>query len=161
MSAPRFAASAGELLTPADLATISGLAFIEGIRDGRFPHPPICQTLGFRLAEAEDGHVVFEGRPGFESYNPLGSVHGGWFGAVLDSCMACAVQTTLPQGRGYTTLEYGVSILRPAFENGPVLRATGTVVSSGRRVATARGTMVEEAGRTVATGTTTCLAFDL
>ena len=161
MSAPRFAASADALLTPADLATMSGLAFIQGIRDGTLPHPPICATLGFRLSEAEAGRVVFEGRPGFESYNPLGAVHGGWFGAVLDSCMACAVQTTLAQGRGYTTLEYGVSILRPAFEDGPLLRATGEVVSSGRRVATARGTMVDEAGRTVATGTTTCLVFDL
>ena len=75
--------------------------------------------------------------------------------------MACAVQTTLPKGRGYTTIEYKITILRPAFVDTPPLRAIGTVVSSGRRVATATGEMVGQDGKTYATGTTTCLVFDL
>ncbi len=156
-----FATSPDELLTPAELAAISGFDFIDGIRTGRYPHPPIARTLDYRLTEVAQGRVVFEGAPAFAAYNPLGGAHGGWFGTLLDSCMACAVQTTLPKGTGYTTIEYKVTILRPAFAETPPLRAIGTVVSSGRRVATATGEMVGPDGKVFATGTTTCLVFGL
>ena len=156
-----FAASPDDLLSPADLAMVSGFDFIEGMRTGRYPHPPIARTLDYRLTEVAEGRVVFEGAPGFDAYNPLGAAHGGWFGTLLDSCMACAVQTTLPKGAGYTTIEYKITILRPAFSDTPPLRAIGTVVSSGRRVATATGEMVGPDGKVFATGTTTCLVFAL
>ena len=161
MTEATYASSADELLEVTQLARMSGLEFIEGMRDGRFPHPPIAKTLEFRLTEATAGRAVFEGAPSFSAYNPLGGAHGGWFGTLLDSCMACAVQTTLPPGRGYTTVEYKVTILRPAFEDSPPLRAIGTVVSSGRRLATATGEMVDAQGKVYATGSTTCLILDL
>jgi uncharacterized protein (TIGR00369 family) len=161
MSEPRFAKTLDDLLTPADLAKISGFDFIEGMRVGTFPAPPIAETLNYRLTEVEKGRVVFEGAPEFGAYNPLGGAHGGWFGTLLDSCMACAVQTTLPKGKGYTTIEYKITILRPAFVTTPPLKAIGTVVSSGRRVATATGEMVDPDGKVYATGTTTCLVFEL
>ena len=161
MTEPRFATGPEDLLTPADLAGMSGFAFIDGIRTGKYPAPPIAKTLNFRLIEVTEGRVIFQGTPEFAAYNPLGGAHGGWFGTLLDSCMACAVQTTLPKGRGYTTIEYKVTILRPAFTNTPPLRAIGTVVSSGRRVATATGEMIGEDSKVYATGSTTCLVFDL
>lgn len=161
MSEPRFAKTPDDLLTPADLAQISGFDFIDGIRSGKYPAPPIAETLNYRLIEVEKGRVVFEGAPGFAAYNPLGGAHGGWFGTLLDSCMACAVQTTLPKGKGYTTIEYKITILRPAFVDTPPLKATGTVISSGRRVATATGEMVGPDGKVYATGTTSCLVFEL
>ena len=156
-----FAETPDDLLAPAQLAAMSGFDFIDGMRSGRLPHPPIAKTLGYRLTEVEEGRVVFEGAAGFETYNPLGGAHGGWFGTLLDSCMACAVQTTLPQGKGYTTIEYKITILRPAFVDTPPLRAIGTVISSGRRVATATGEMVGPDGKVYATGTTTCLVFGI
>lgn len=161
MSDAIFARSPADLLKVSDLAQMSGFDFIDGMRSGRFPHPPIAKTLSYRLVEVERGRVVFEGAPEFAAYNPLGGVHGGWFGTLLDSCMACAVQTTLPAGKGYTTVEYKITILRPAFEDTPPLRAVGTVVTSGRRIATATGEMVDPDGKLYATGTTTCLVFDL
>ena len=161
MNKPRFANASADLLRVSELAQMSGFDFIDGIRSGRYPHPPIAETLNYRLTEVEKGRVVFEGAPEFSAYNPLGGVHGGWFGTLLDSCMACAVQTTLPKGKGYTTVEYKITILRPAFEDSPPLRAVGTVVSSGRRIATATGEMVDPDGKIYATGTTTCLVFDL
>ncbi len=161
MSDPVYAMSPEELLTPADLASMSGFEFIDGMRTGRLPAPPISKTLNFRLVEVEEGRVVFEGAPDFAAYNPLGGAHGGWFGTLLDSCMACAVQTTLPKGKGYTTIEYKITILRPAFVTTPPLKAVGRVISSGRRVATATGEMLGPDGKVYATGTTTCLVFDL
>ena len=161
MNEPTFAETADDLLTPADLASMSGFDFIDRMRTGDLPAPPIAKTLNYRLIEVAEGRVVFEGAPEFGAYNPLGGAHGGWFGTLLDSCMACAVQTTLPKGRGYTTIEYKVTILRPAFVTTPPLKAIGTVVSSGRRVATATGEMIDPDGKIYATGTTTCLVFDL
>jgi uncharacterized protein (TIGR00369 family) len=158
---PRYAETPDDLLTPDQLAQMSGFDFIDGIRTGRFPAPPIAKTLGYDLTEVAEGRVVFEGAPPFAAYNPLGGAQGGWFGTLLDSCMACAVQTTLPKGTGYTTIEYKITILRPAFEDTPPLRAIGTVVSSGRRVATATGEMIGQDGKVYATGTTTCLVFAL
>lgn len=156
-----FAEKPDDLLSLAQLATLSGFAFIDGMRIGTYPHPPIAQTLNYRLTEVDEGRVVFEGSPDFGAYNPLGSAHGGWFGTLLDSCMACAVQTTLQPGMGYTTIEYKVTILRPAFADTPPLRAIGRVVSSGRRVATATGEMIGPDEKIYATGTTTCLVFPL
>jgi uncharacterized protein (TIGR00369 family) len=52
-------------------------------------------------------------KPDESHYNPIGSVHGGFFATVLDSMCGCAVHTTLPAGVGYTSLEIKVSFLRP------------------------------------------------
>ena len=160
-TAPRYARDPGELLTPAALAQLSGLEFIEGIRAGRYPAPPIAEPMGMRLVEVAEGRVVFEGTPAFSHYNPLGGVHGGWFGTILDSCMACAVQTCLPKGQGYTTLEYRVNILRGVtVETGP-LRAVGEIVRVGRRTGVSEGRLLDGAGKVYATGSTTCLVFPI
>jgi len=119
MNRPKHAASPDELLSPEQLSAISGFEFIDGMRTGRFPSPPIAKTLNYALTEVEEGRVVFEGAPEFAAYNPLGGAHGGWFGTLLDSCMACAVQTTLPKGKGYTTVEYKITILRPGGASRP------------------------------------------
>ncbi|MEO1599748.1 MAG: PaaI family thioesterase [Pseudomonadota bacterium] len=157
----RFAENADELLSVAELASMSGFAFIDGIRTGKFPAPPIAKPMGMRLVEVREGRVVFEGVPAFQHYNPLGAVHGGWFGTILDSCMACAVQTMLPAGRGYTTLEYRVNILRAVTtETGP-LRAVGEVIRVGRRTGVSEGRLVDGDGRVYATGSTTCLVMEI
>jgi len=75
------------------LASVSGLEFLEGIRDGRFPPPPIAALLGFYPVEVERGRAVFEARPDSRLYNPMGSVHGGYIATLLDSCMGCAVHS--------------------------------------------------------------------
>lgn len=161
MSGWYFAGRASELLDPRALAAISGFEFIDGMRTGRYPAPPIAEPMGMRLVEVERGRVVFEGRPGFSHYNPLGAAHGGWFGTLLDSCMACAVQTMLPAGRTYTTLEYRVNILRAVtVETGPLL-AEGTALRVGRRTGVAEGRLTDGDGRLCATGSTTCLVFAL
>lgn len=156
---PRFAECPADLLTPAQMAGLSGIDFMRGILVGRLPAPPIARHMGMRLLEVAEGRIVFEGTPAFDHYNPLGGVHGGWFGTLLDSCMACAVMSRLPRGRGYTTLEYKVNILRPVFaETGP-LRAIGTAPHVGRRTGVAEGRLEGPDGKLYALGSTTCLVF--
>ena len=143
------------------LRSMSGLDFITAILEGRLPAPPISETLDFAMTEAEAGRVVFVGHPKLHHYNPLGSTHGGWAATLMDSCMSCAVQTTLPQGSGYTTVEFKVNLLRPITEaTGPVT-AEGRVVQSGRRVGVAEGRLTDRAGKLLAHGSATCLIFEL
>ncbi|MGH8629369.1 MAG: PaaI family thioesterase, partial [Burkholderiales bacterium] len=122
-----------------ELRKRSGLEFLRAIASGELPSPPIGRTLNFFLHEVDEGRVVFQGEAKAEFYNPIGSIHGGWACTLLDSCMACAVQTTLKAGTAYTTLELKINLVRAlGSDTGPV-RAEGRVVHAGRQVATAEG----------------------
>ncbi len=138
----------------------SGLELMLDIIEGRVCAPPMGQTLGFGAIQAQDGQVTFEGTPEFGTMNPLGSVHGGWYGAILDSCMACAVQTRLKAGQISTTLEYKINIIRP-IPVGTTVHAIGTIQHSGRSTGVATGEIVGVAdGKLYATGSTTCMIMD-
>jgi uncharacterized protein (TIGR00369 family) len=157
MLARKTAKSFDDLPTTEDMLSVTGLEFIRSIAEGRRAGPPIGATLGFGLVEADEGRVVFEGTPEFAVTNPLRTVHGGWYGAILDSCMACAVQTTLPKGAGYTTLEYKVNIIR-SVPVGMAVQAIGTAQHSGRSTGVANGELRgKEDGKLYATGSTTCM----
>ena len=158
MGEPYFAQDRSEMLSPEQIMGMSGLDFIRGMVEGRLPAPPICRAMNYTVFSADEGRVVFRGTPEFEHMNPIGSVHGGWFGTLLDSCMACAVQTKLPQGTAYTTLEYRVNIIRGIVPDGRQYDAIGDVDHVGRRTAVAHGALrgVED-GKLYATGSTTCL----
>lgn len=149
------------LASRALLAGKTGLQQMQAMLDGLAPRPPISETLDFRLISVEDGLAVFQGRPQFKHYNPLGSVHGGWFATLLDSALGCAVHTTLPVGRGYTTLEFKVNLVRSLNDQVPLVRALGHVVHRGRQVTTAEAELVGHDGRLYAHASTTCLLFDL
>ena len=146
---------------PETLKAMSGLEFLQALMEGHLPAPPITRTLGFALTEVSEGRALFRGRPSFEHYNPIGSVHGGWAATLLDSCMACAVQSTLPQGSGYTTLEFKINLVRGMTDKTGPVEAEGTIVQSGRRVGVAEGRLTDGSGRLLAFGTTTCLIFQL
>lgn len=139
----------------------SGLEIFAAMMGGELPVPPISQTLGFLLVEAESGRVVFQGKPDFAYYNPLGSVHGGWYATLLDSAVACAVHSTLPAGRSYTTLELKVNMIKALSVKVPLVRAEGRVVHAGRQTAVAEGSIYGADGTLYAHATTTCLIFDL
>lgn len=155
------ATSMDELLTGEDLTRISGLEFMQGMLAGTLPRPPISVGLNYQLHLVEDGKVVFRGTPKFDHCNPMGTVHGGWYGTLLDSCMACAVMTKVPQGSVYTTLEYKVNIVRP-IRPGIEVEAIGTTQHSGRSTGVATGELrgVED-GRLYATGSTTCIIMKM
>jgi uncharacterized protein (TIGR00369 family) len=136
---------------------MSGLEFLQSIISGELPIPPIAATLGFRLAQAVAGRVVFVAQPAEYHYNPIGVVHGGLAATLLDSCMSCAIQSTLPAGVVYTTLELKVNFIRPITLGTGELRSEGTVVHAGSMTATAEGRLVDQAGKLYAHGTTTCI----
>ena len=138
----------------------TGLQLFEAMLAGELPYPPIAETLDFLLVEADVGRAVFQGRPLKRHYNPMGSVHGGWFATLLDSALGCAVQSTLAAGRAYTTAELKVNIVRPLSDKVPLVRAEGKVIHLGRRMATADAHMTGPDGKLYAHGSTTCFLFD-
>jgi uncharacterized protein (TIGR00369 family) len=146
--------------SPEQLAGLSGLEVFEAMFAGRLPRPPIGDTLDFVPIRIERGLAVFQGRPQTKHYNPLGSVHGGWFATLLDSAVGCAVHSTLPAGKGYTTLELKLNIVRALTDAVPLVRAEGRVIHTGRQVATAEGRLVGADDKLYAHATTTCLVFD-
>ncbi len=137
-----------------------GMEVFEAIFAGELPPPPIGETLDFVLIHIEPGVAVFQGRPKTKHYNPQGTVHGGWFATLLDSAVACAVHSTLPAGKGYTTLELKINIVRALTDAVPLVRAEGKVIHAGRQVATAEGRLVGPDGKLYAHASTTCLIFE-
>jgi uncharacterized protein (TIGR00369 family) len=138
-----------------------GLTLLRGIIDGTYPPPPIAVTLDFRLIEVEHGRAVFEGRPASWQYNPIGTVHGGVISTLLDSAAGCAVHSTLPAGRGYTSLDLSVKFIRGVTTRTGKITAHGQVLHSGRRTALAESQLKDSTGRLIAHATSTCMLFDV
>ena len=142
------------------LTAESGLAFLQGLIEGRHPAPPFSGTTDIYLTEADEGRVVFTGVPSAGFFNPLGTIHGGWTSAILDSAMACAVHTTLAAGQGYTTVEMKLNFVRPVLPSSGKLSCEGLVIHRGATLATSQGKLVDAQGRLLAHGTETCLIFE-
>lgn len=135
----------------------SGLAFLQGLLDGDHPPPPFSRATGIYLREIAEGRVIFAGKPSGEFLNPIGTVHGGWTSAILDSAMACAVHTTLKAGEGYTTVEMKINFVRPVMPNSGEVTCEGVLIHRGGTIATSEGKVVDAKGRLLAHGSETCM----
>ncbi|HEY5019266.1 MAG TPA: PaaI family thioesterase [Streptosporangiaceae bacterium] len=144
-------------MTAAAGSGLSGLDFLQALVDGKLPPAPLVMLLGFRAVEASAGRVAFEGTPDESVYNVLGMVHGGLVCALADTVAALAVRTTLEAGVGYTSIDLNVSYTRPVTRDSGALRAVGTVVKPGRRVAFSQAEIFDSAGKLVASATSSCL----
>jgi len=147
--------------TPDQVAGMTGLQMMQAMLAGKLPYPPIARTLDFQLLEVDDGRALFQGTPGPAHLNPMGGIHGGWYATLLDSALGCAVHTKMPAGRGYTTAELGVNLVRAIGNKAQRVRAEGKVIHCGRQLATAEARLYGPDGTLYAHATTTCLVFEL
>ncbi len=134
----------------------SGLEFLRRIVAGEVRNVPIGETLGFRAVEVEPGRIVFAGKPDERSLNLIGTIHGGWSAAILDTAMALAALTTLDARHDFTTLDLKLNFLRP-IAAGAEVRCEARVVHGGRRVALCEGRIVDSGGKLLVHGTSSCL----
>jgi uncharacterized protein (TIGR00369 family) len=141
--------------------TMSGIDYLRAMVDGELPQAPIAGLLQFDIVEVEPGRAVGTCVPDESAYNPIGAIHGGLMCTLLDSITGCAVHSTLPQGKGYTTIEIKVNYLKAARLSSGPLTTTGTVVKVGSRVGFSEGVVTDASGDVVATATSTLLIFDL
>ncbi len=157
MTGPSIARRPEEMPDRATLIAMSGLEYLEGLLAGHYPHPPIAEVMAYRLVRVADDEVAVRATPGFNHLNPMGSVHGGWYGTVMDTALGCAVATRVPAGFWYTTLEYRVNLVR-AVPEGTEVEAVGRLRHGGRSTAVAEAEMRGVAdGRLYALGSTTCM----
>ena len=143
-------------LSVGDVFAMSGEAFLTGVMEDRFPHPPIAEVMHMHITEVANGRVVFLSQPSAQLLNPIGTIHGGYAMTLLDSCMGCAVHSTLNAGEAYITVEAKVNMVRPIQPDTGEVKAEGVVVHRGRTIATADGKLFSSAGKLLAHATTTC-----
>jgi uncharacterized protein (TIGR00369 family) len=158
----RWAAGAGcGVSRPDQVAGLSGLEMLRAILRGELPYAPINRTLSFWPMQMTAGYAVFQGHPHHDHLNPMGGMHGGWYATLLDSALGCAVASMLPAGRGYTTAELSVNLVKAIGPKVQRVRAEGKILHCGRQLATAEARLVGPDGTLYAHGTTTCLVFEL
>ena len=141
--------------------SMPGIDYLKAMIAGELPPPPMARLMRFDLVDVEPGKVVFTCEPDASMYNPSGAIHGGLVCTVLDSVAGLALHSTLPAGKGYTSIEIKVNYLKPVRLDAGPLSATGTVVKSGARVGFTEGVVTDALGKVVATATSTLLIFDL
>lgn len=150
--------------TPHDSATtmakLSGLEIMQALLNEQLPPPAFAVTTDIWPTAVEEGRVVFRGEPSQRFYNPMGTIHGGWLSTLLDTAMGCVVQTLLPAGKSYTTVEMKLNFVRPAFEHSGRLSCEATLIHFGGRIATSEGRVYDSQGQLIAHGTETCMVFD-
>ena len=139
--------------------TISGIEYLKALQTGELPPPPIAVLMDMWITEVSEGRVVFAAEPAEYHYNPLGTVHGGFTATLLDSALGCVVQSMLPAGTGYTTVELKVNYLRPITTKTGMVYCEGKIIYVGGRIATAEGRLTDAEGKLYAHGTTTCIIF--
>jgi len=136
-----------------------GIAFLKALLEGVLPGAPIAHTLDFRPVSVEPGVVVFEFTPAEFHYNPIGTVHGGMIATVCDSACGCAVQSLLPAGSYYTSIDLSVKFLRPVTTATGPLTCEGTVTHHGGRSALAQARLTDADGKLYAHATSSCMIF--
>jgi len=137
---------------------LPGLAFLKKvIAEGQ--RSAMSESLDMRLIEVAEGRAVFEAFPSVRFYNPQARLHGGYAAALIDSALGCAVQTNMPPGVGFGTIELKVNYVRKIDAGTGRLLCTGTVLHAGRRLATAEARVVDEAGKLYAHGSGTFMVY--
>lgn len=139
---------------------LSGLEFFRRMVAGEFSPPPLVALLGLRMVEANEGRVVFVGTARTDFYNGMGVAHGGWAATLLDSALGCAINTTMPAGRVFTTLELKINYTRPLTAEIGEVRCEAAVIHVGSRTATAEARVTDANGKIYAHATTTCIVVD-
>ena len=146
---------------PEQVTGKTGLEVMQGLLTGELPYAQMAKTLDFMLIEVGAGLAIFQGTPGVQHLNPLGTVHGGWFASLLDSALGCAVHTMMPPGRGYTTADLSVKLVKAITPKVQRVRAVAKVLHCGRQLATAEAQLIGPDGTLYAHASTACLVFEM
>ena len=139
---------------------LSGLEYFRKLVADGGEGPPMLKLLGIRLTEVDEGRVVFAATVDESHYNGMGVAHGGFAATLLDSALGCAINTMMPAGKRFTTLELKINLTRPLTKEVGPLRCEARVVHVGGRTATSEGRITDRNGKLYAHGTTTCILVE-
>jgi uncharacterized protein (TIGR00369 family) len=139
---------------------LSGVEYFRKMLAGELPPPPMLDLFDIRLVEVDPGRVVFTATAAERFYNGTGVAHGGFAATLLDTALGCAINSSMPAGRRFTTLELKINLTRPLTTEAGLLRCEASVVHVGSRTATSEARIVDRHGKLYAHGTTTCIVVD-
>lgn len=138
---------------------LSGLEYMQRLMRGEAPPSPMGELMGFRLVEVSEGRAVLELELSERFYNGIGIVHGGVAATLLDSALGSAINTMMPAGRVFATLEMKINYVRPMRSDTGTVRCEASVIHVGASTSTAEGRIVDREGKLYAHGTATCMLF--
>jgi uncharacterized protein (TIGR00369 family) len=139
---------------------LSGLDYFRKMLAGEVQPPPMLELFGIRIVEVETGRVAFAATADERFYNGTGVAHGGFAATLLDTALGCAINSAMPVGKRFTTLELKINLTRPLTKEAGVVRCEASVVHLGGRTATSEGRIVDSRGKLYAHGTTTCIVVE-
>lgn len=146
-------------LSKRDAASISGLDYLKGIKEGQRQPPPVAMLIGYGISDVDTGYAAFELDPREYHYNPFSTVHGGILSVLLDTTMTASVLSTLKKGFGCATVEIKVNFIKPVTEKTGLIRCEARPVYVGKRLATVEGRIRDKGGAILAHGVSTCSIF--
>jgi uncharacterized protein (TIGR00369 family) len=146
-------------MTKTDRQSLSGIEYMRKLVAGEMVPSPMSRLLNFQLVEIDEGRAVVEAEPSLDHENGLGIAHGGLAATLLDTALGCAVNSVMPAGKVFTTLEMKVNYTLPITRETGVVTCTAHVVHVGSRTATAEGRIVDGNGKLYAHGSATCILF--
>src|SRR5712691_2419835 len=138
---------------------MSGLEYMRKLVAGELEAAPMARLLNIRIAEVEEGRVVVTAEPTPEFENTLRIAHGGFAATLLDTALGCAVNSMMPAGKVFTTLEMKINFTRAVTRNTGTLTCSAAIVHAGARTATAEGRIVDAVGKVYAHGSATFIVF--
>ncbi len=129
--------------------------YLERVSRGEAPHPPVADTVGFRLTGVSEGEARVSLQVSRRHHNPFGTIHGGIICDIADAAMAMALATTMEPTDVFTTLELKINFLKPVSSG--EITAIGKVIKRGRQVSLVECEVLDESGALVAKGSSTCM----
>ena len=139
--------------------TMSGLDYIRRLVAGEIESAPMARLLNIKFKEVEEGRVTVTAEPAREFENGLQIAHGGFAAALLDTALGSAVNSMMPAGRVFTTLEMKINFTHAVTRDAGTLFCTANVIHAGKRTATAEGRIVDANGKMYGHGTATFILF--
>jgi uncharacterized protein (TIGR00369 family) len=120
---------------------------------------PFGALLGMWVTEAEDGMAVVESIPGYQHYNPMMRVHGGFLASLVDSSLGSAVLTKLPAGAGAGTVDLNIHYVKKVDVGTGRLFARAVALHAGRTMLTAETKITDAQGKLYVHGSGTFIVY--
>ncbi len=144
---------------PDDLArarrATTGKDFFTQVATGEIPPPPLYNAVDIAITDVGDGASVLTCQPGEHLYNPMGIVHGGLHGTLIDSAAGVALQSTLPEGPRPATVRLSVDFLRPITAETGLIRCEGKLIKGGRQIGLSDANILDSNSKLLARGQVT------
>jgi uncharacterized protein (TIGR00369 family) len=133
---------------------LTGLEVLQGCVTGELTAPPLAHLTGVRPVSAAAGSSEWVMPASEWLCSPVpGRLYGGATALIAGLAVEGSIQTTIPAGTAFATVDLKFYFVRPVAPDGGELRARGTVVHRGRTVAVATSEVFDSEGRKVALAT--------